>query len=265
MEKKQEKIDEEQSINRYFGLVVPYIIFLGMIRLMFYYSHFGVSIVSYLDISEVITSFFDVLMLIVSTFVIITFNRFIAHDKKKGGEMSKLKSSLLKEEDQWKIVKLYFKYLKTRLLLLLIFVSLFLICHLFLNLVTFWEVIFLASFMVVVLLYVIITIEIERKHLINGSSPGQRRYIGLIFYSLILIISVMLFSKYQINEVEFHHSTKGTTIILKSGEEIVSKKQKLFIGKTNNYVFFFDKKTKTTDIFPMSEIKMLKIKKRKIH
>ncbi len=261
MEKNKSNSDEEKSINRYFGLVVPYIIFLGMIRLIVYYNEFGVSIVSYLDISEVITSFFDILMIIVIIFVSTTFNSFLLSDKKKNEKITNHRTNILKEENEWKIAKLYFLYLKFPILILLGFIIVTLLSHLFFHWFNYWELIFFPSILIVLILYIIIGLEIERKHQIYESSPGEKRYIGLIFYSFILVLTVSLYSKYQARQVAIHHSTKGTTILLNNGEKIVSNKQRFFIGKTTNYIFFFDTKTNTTEVFPISEIKMLKIKK----
>ena len=56
---------KESALIRYLPFLGSFIIFLGMTRLIFYYSDFGIKIVSFLEFSEIVTSFFDILIIVV--------------------------------------------------------------------------------------------------------------------------------------------------------------------------------------------------------
>ena len=46
-----------------------YIVFLGVVRLITYYESFGIQILGFLEISEVITSFLDIILAVIASFV----------------------------------------------------------------------------------------------------------------------------------------------------------------------------------------------------
>lgn len=76
-------MDENKDIS--FGKLLPYlgsfIIFLGITRLIFYYECFGVHITSYLEFSEIITSFLDIIVIVVTLFIFHALKDFLIKSK----------------------------------------------------------------------------------------------------------------------------------------------------------------------------------------
>lgn len=55
---------EELKLSTLFPYFLPFIVSLGVFRLMVFYRHFGIRIISFLDFSEVIISFMDILIIL---------------------------------------------------------------------------------------------------------------------------------------------------------------------------------------------------------
>lgn len=70
-----------------FNKLLPYLgsfmIFLGMVRLLLYYGSFGVRITNYLDLSEIITSFFGILAFASILMMILIIQYLKSQNKKK--------------------------------------------------------------------------------------------------------------------------------------------------------------------------------------
>ncbi len=62
--------------------------------------------------------------------------------------------------------------------------------------------------------------------------------------------------------VKYGHPFSGTVIYLTDGSRYVSDNNDYFIGKTNEYVFFYHENQKTTSILPASKVQSIFFKKK---
>src|SRR5688572_22936951 len=92
---------------QYLPYVGSFIIFLGVTRLIFYYSSFGINIVSFLEFSEIITSFLDIIV-IASIFIIFSFIQYFLMVSRKDEERKgKKRERILNETSFFKRLWLY--------------------------------------------------------------------------------------------------------------------------------------------------------------
>src|SRR5687767_506597 len=94
-----------------FSIYLPYagsfIIFLGIIRLMAYYSAFGVPIISYLEFSEILTSFLDILTEIGLLLLLGVMQGFTTANKKDAAQRTEHESQLMEEPNFFQRLRHY--------------------------------------------------------------------------------------------------------------------------------------------------------------
>lgn len=250
-------------ITQYLGYVGPLIIFLGMARLMSFYGAFGISIISYLEFSEIITSFFDILFFVVLIFACTSINNFLTRNKNDIEEADKRRQELLTEADPWKLLRLYFNYLGILIISGLVVTIGCCVSHFLFNGITSLTLLIAITIFIFFIIFTIVSIEIDRKHIHFQSSISRRWYIFLTLYCLTLIMGVTYYSSYQANLIKNDKSTFGVSIILDNNQKIISDSTNYYIGKTQNYLFIYHEALKTTDVFPMSRVKQMTMPNRR--
>lgn len=237
--------------------LLPYstaaLIFLGTSKLLFYYSQFGVNIITFLDFGEIITSFLDVLI----SFVFVlsySWMQFIDRNKKTEKETENLT-----QEDEKGKVKINSKTLSS-----IVFVVLFLLqIAILIYTIHDWFTRNWRSFIIFstvagfTLLFLYLLRSIAKKF----ESPLYKQLFRL---SAALLISEMLiiclaFSDYS--DVMFNHKYLGTRILFdtklsdsSNSNLFTSDSSKFYIGNTSRYIFIHDKKFNFTEIIPMSKV-----------
>jgi hypothetical protein len=249
--------EKELRISQYFSYVGPFIIFLGMTRLMAFYSSFGVSIISYLDFSEVITSFFDILFIVITFLAYGSIQNFLIRNKNLEDEADKKRQEILNEGDLWKLCQLYFKFFKPLLIYILIVITCFIIALLVFNWITTWTLLITLIIFIFLVIFLIIGVEIERKHVHFKSTINRQRFIFLTLYFLVFTLGVTFYSSYQARLIKNDKSTYGIAVLLDNEQKFVSDSSDYFIGKTQNYLFIYHEKQSTTDIIPMTRVKQI--------
>ena len=257
MENKESTENNEIKVNQYFTYVGPFIIFLGMARLITFYTAFGISITSYLEFSEIITSFFDIIFIVFLFYGYTLIQNFLMSNKEELEKANSKRQEILKEEKYFKIWWLYIKYLRVLLAFGLIAIVGCIISHYWFNSVTTWTIFLVSSAFGLLLFFIVVGVEIERKHLHLNSTLPRRRFIYLVLYSLALTFCVAYYSSYQARSIKNDKTTLGVTIILDNDKTIVSDSTNYYIGKTQNYLFVYHEKEKTTDVYPMARIKQM--------
>jgi hypothetical protein len=253
----------QNKISQYIAYGSPFIIFLGMVRLIIFYNSFGISITDYLDFSEIITSFFDIIVLVVVFFGIALIQSFLIRDKEKLERANAKRQEILKEENYFKLWWLYVKYLKGLIAITFLVIVGCVIGHFWFSSVTIWAL-FLTSSALVFLIFVIVTsVEIERKDLQFNATIAGRRFIYFVLYGLAITFCVSSYSFYQANSIMKDKTNIGVTIILSNDKAIVSDSSNYYIGKTKNYLFIYHEKEKTTDVYPIARIKQMTMPNKK--
>lgn len=245
------------SISQYLTYVGPFLIFLGMTRLITFYNSFGVSITSYLDFSEVLTSFFDILVIVVIFFAYTSIQNFLASKKEDADIASKKRQAIVEEENFFKICLHYLKYFSSLIIYGLVVIVVCVVARFCFNWITTFTVFLWTGIFVFLLIFLIVQVEIERKHIQFQSSLNKRRYIFFVLYFFVFTYCVILYASYQAGQIRKDKSTFGVRIILDNDQIIVSDSTNYFIGKTQNYVFIHHEKESNTDIIPMTRVKQI--------
>ena len=88
---------------------------------------------------------------------------------------------------------------------------------------------------------------------------ANKKLIGAAFTLLILIVISSFQGKFEADQVKKEHFYSQTSIKNKTGN-VVSNDTTYFIGKTNDYVFFYNEVEKFIQVYPMNEIESINYK-----
>jgi len=108
-----------------------------------------------------------------------------------------------------------------------------------------------------VFLIVFIGTEIDRKHYQFDTSTLTRRFYQILYATLLAIIAMIVFTKMQVDGIRKEKNTYGVKVLMDNEQLVVSDSTNYYIGKTQNYLFIYHEKSKTTDIIPMSRVKQI--------
>ena len=231
------------KLKRLFPLLNLLVIGLGLAKIVYYYKQFEINIIQYLELTESIILFFDdILKLFIFWFLpFIILNIFIGH--KIGNENAIVYEKISGTESFWKRLLLF---LKANLL----FIISLIISTLLGKLYTFLLIIVLA-------LYILT----ELKHTIRKyyNITLDSTYHNLIIMSIILTVNVYDRVITEVEQVRNHKYNK-TTVYFKDKTSVKDEKQIIFLGKTHNFIFFYDTVNKESRIHPVSEIDKIVLK-----
>jgi hypothetical protein len=84
-------------------------------------------------------------------------------------------------------------------------------------------------------------------------------YAHTLLESIVVVIyGATMYGLLEANNVLNYNSTKNTYIIVKS-DTIKSNSNYYYIGKTNNYLFFYNSKKQSTDVYPEKDINKISL------
>ena len=259
------KVISYSEIIPYMGAVI---VFLGVTRLFFYYQSFGINIVSYLEFSEIITSFLHVMVIVVIFFMFSTIQSILQTGKSEHERKKQLKQDILNEERFFVRLWLYLKYHDYILFSFFAYLLIHITVWIILKKIYFQDFILLiAVYFGGFLLYVIAS-EVEVKHNQLKSSETAKRFSELLLTATFFVVLTIWVTYQEVHSVKRDKITYGTSLILKDESIYKSDSCNYFIGKTQNYVFFYDEDSKSTEVIPVSELKRMIInsnRKSEIH
>lgn len=242
------------SLLPFFG---SFIIFLGMIRLIFYYQSFGVNIVNYLDISEIITSFFDILIIVVLQISFSIVQQFLSNSKSENDIRKQKAKEIFEESKFFRRLLKYFSYFNLILINGAALLIVILIWSFFDDSITWSSYIILTVATVTIFLFAIVRFEIEVKHQQFNSNDKSRQFMAMLFNGLLFVLIVISISYSQVISVKNDKKYNGVQIHLDDDTILNSDGSHYFIGKTHNYLFFYHHDEQRTDIYPMNRVKMI--------
>jgi len=249
------------KVSEYLAYGGGFIIFLGMVHNIVYYSAFDIRILNYLDFSEIITSFFGIIFVLMSSIAFAIIEHYLLFNEEDIDITDKIEDKIVKEKNIWRILLLYWNHLKAYLFLLAVIIALHLFGKTFFT-NYFIEILFLVELsFILILVLLIIKIELERKHIHFRANLNNRLFMTTLLYCFGLTIFVVLFSRHEVRVVKNAKSSFGVIITLDNDKQIISDSTNYFIGKSQNYVFLFHEKFNTTDVFPVVRIKQLSFPK----
>jgi len=245
MEEKQEENKSSFSLKNlavYSSIFGALLIFIGVFKLQLYFNHFGVAIVDYLQFSEIITSFLDDLAFIVSFFIcLLLYSTIVARliiffiKRFKGREINE--DALIKktytDHAKWRSIILSF------LLAISSFLCLFYFQH--------WIFICIAS------IFLLQTFWASILKFTDLNKYSERTLFYLMNF-IVLAIMIWLLAELEIFRTESH---KIDATVYTDSDTCKTTKDVLYLGKTENYIFFYCKKDKHTTVIPSSRIKKM--------
>ena len=245
---------EELDFTKYIPFVSAGLMLLGVTKLTFYYGHFGVNILSFLEFDEILTSF---LRDIVSVYFMLGFFIFYTISSSSNPE-SITEKFFTKEKRQY--------FIRTTAVLILF-------CFFMTTAVRYIiksfqsnksDMSVLAGGVMVAILYILVFRYVYTRH-----TSKLMRQLSITF-GIILIcgVFVSLESHFESTAVEKGKANFGTRIIFNnetflndSSHVFVSDSSTYYIGKTKNYIFIYNEREYFTSVYPMSNVISIDLKR----
>jgi hypothetical protein len=238
------------DLTKFIPFATAGFIFLGVSRLIFYYGLFDISILSFLEFGEIITSFLDFIVInslsVILLWVLIVEFEIITLKRTDG-------------------INLGYKSLTKKFYLSIVFLLIILIGLVVLiafdDKKVFWLILTLTSISLLIGLFFY---RIYKKY-----SSGLIKGLCLITTALITGETVTFFvSVGKFRAVMNKQLYIGTRIIFDkdaitddSSHIFISDSTNFYIGKTNNYIFIHHKSKSLTSVYPLSSVKQIDIKR----
>jgi hypothetical protein len=241
-----EKSDSRKNVELVLLLAAPALILLGIIYQTIYYSYFNIEITRYMEVSEIILSFANELLVILimffATFVFIAF-------------LSQQPPNTANKVSEFKYIGRDLKLLiKSHLREFILFVAMLLFL-IFAQLLP-PGLILLGLIGAAVCIIVVARIHLQKP--VFGYFKRKEFGIGkFIFdYAIILVAVVVLFAYAESMSVMNKDRYINSVIYFKS-DTIRSNHFRFYIGQTNKYIFVYDLKKNVTSVYPMSDVTKL--------
>lgn len=224
-----------------------FLIFCGVLKLIFFYSHFNISIINYLNIQEVILSFLQDINIIIVFALVMSVATF--------GTMNIIsKKTNLPSETVYTGLK-YFVY-ERRFLYADFFLLVLLVVFLLLD-ISVIEYGYIIICLVVFSTFQLLTYLVMKREA-SGKIEIPNFYHGAIPL-VVLIFSLYMFARLDIQTVE--SNLKETTLILENDTLEMNRSTKnLYIGKTNGFVFVRIDSSNSTVVVPIEMVKQYRFK-----
>lgn len=215
--------------------IIGFLIFNGFLKLYIYYNNWNVNIIDFLDFSEIILSFLNDLNIIIFCLIFFIFHQLIGAKLLEGKiDIESIKNSIDNNKK---------KFLLFCLFIFSCFISLFL----------YYNKIFLL-YMAIASLFQFLIYFLE--HLISDDENTP-----LILATTLTFISFTIcLSNYEIKNTN-SNSKLATTRIKINDEQIVTSENLILIGKTQKFIYLYNKNRKLTRIIPTDRILNIEIEK----
>jgi hypothetical protein len=256
----KEEPSEKFELGKYTVIVAPVLVFFGVCRLVLYYIRFNINIINFLDFSEILTSFFDVLIFVLVTLSSYSLMLYLAQDhanyvakkpkKIFGKESTKLRMALHPKSWNW-LGTFYFLLGFGLLYFSILVVSLF-----------------TGDYPAIIGLY-LAAAYFPILYYIDLKASGKKinKLNQFYFLSTYLIMVTMLFltviTYVDVHEVKKDARFYGVTIRLSNNDSIISDSTNYYIGNTRNFVFVYNAKKDATSVFKIEDVQSLEFPKRR--
>jgi hypothetical protein len=235
---KKEIKERKSLIQRTYPYVIPSLIFLGIARLSFYYARFNVNILLYLDFSEILTSFFDfIIVLAVSSSIFVTIVSI---------------STALEGKKKNEFLEILFFLISFGLGIAL----LYLIQH---EIATDYILIifgFSVAWMLIVVLY---------TTRVGDARTNEMGYkIFLFFFTLTsFIMAIWMATWLDTRSIKVYKRYLGVKIVYNdTTKSLISDSTTYYIGNTSNYLFVYNQRDDVTTVQKMDNVKTIEFPRR---
>lgn len=252
-------MNEEKDIRplQFLPYIGSLLILFGIFRLIVYYQGFGINIINFLDFSEILTSFLDI---IVFSIIFIVAALIQVQLYPVGQQLSEFNSrniwdKILKTEDFLKRFVLYIKYAWPQMtaLILVFFVQyIYGLFSLAQNDLKITALVIIGS-----IFYIFIKLEYSYKKQKFEQSKNRIFFNFAVLHFAIVIIMLLFYSIWEIKHVKRDLAYKNVKIEFTDGQKILSNDTIYYIGNTKNFAFIFNAKQNTTQVRAVSDIKSI--------
>lgn len=250
---------------KYSGLITGLLIFLGFFKLWIYFSFFKINIINYLELTEIIVLFLnDVIIL---AFLIITSICFVIYVYLWRGltfnrEKYEKRIELFKSKNTfYKRLKYYILKKESFFVLMFIF-ALFILIN---NIISGADIINITvnivntTFIFLLLINRILDNELKLIYFVKHDMPFISHFFTYLNYFLMALTAISFSALLSVNKVKNDYKYYGTEITIKDNI-YKSDSTEYYIGKTRNYIFFYNDTSKVVNIFPMEEVSKISLK-----
>lgn len=227
---------------RYSSLYGTLLIFCGVLKLILYYNYFDIQIVDFLTFSEILTSFFDdinVLLIISGTMIFVSIVTI---------DLITSKYPIKFEE----ILKFAYRHRRNYLIF-------FITMSAIVSSLVLFDVCSLSYY--VIYLLVFFCVQIFSFLSMTKNENGEIEYSDsslLISLGIVIVFSIFLLAHHDYLETKSSLS-KILVVTTSDRYELSLKNKNHLIGKTDNYIFFESDSGQSIEIIPMTEIKQIKL------
>jgi hypothetical protein len=241
---------EKNQLNKILKYFPGFIIFLGIVKLIFFYKSFNIQIVDYLNLSEVLISFIDKAIL----YIIIAFVPILLVLTFWGEVIAKSNTITFEEKLSKNFSQRVFSDIKENIfpfILTLIGIIFFIVKGK-------WSIeigaIYFSYFGCYIVIFITREIRIAYKKQYNYSIPPTY----LNFFFLIYLFTILLLQNtiQEIKEIKEKHKYLGTMIFLEK-ETITCDSNNTYVGQTNDYLFLYSISEKRSTVIPKKGIQKI--------
>jgi hypothetical protein len=244
--------------------IASFLAFTGCLKLSLYYWYWGINVMSFLDFSEIILSFVNDLNILLFFTIILLLQMSIGIGALYFADSSSNKNTVVPIEDALiegssvekvadkpgeSFSKEFDEILKNKMgtLILIIFAM---------SLISF---IFFFFFPNLVLLYLFLIIFLQLVMvLVYKLFDSHAKLAGQIICAVILSTFAICIGWHEIGKTLNHPKSVALQV---SGKYVGSDSNTYFLGKTNNYYFFFDRSKDVAIIYPVNTVEKVFQKK----
>ena len=167
---------------------------------------------------------------------------------------SEIKSKLFDEGNFWERVKLYLIMFAGSFIGGLCGILLLQFIYSFWQTTSYWTYISTIILFLALLVITILLFESEIKHKRLNSNKESKIFIRSIFF-FILVVGLLISITYdEVKSVKESKKYLNVVVTLNDSINLVSDSTHYYIGKTQNYLFFYDEKKQTTRVFSMNKV-----------
>ena len=240
-----------KDILQYTGLISSFLLLCGVLKFYIYYKRFNISILRFIDLSEILTLFMDNIIAYLAIIIPTTINLFLFYARAKNEIADSSISVWQITFQQWPLILFFFcisiigivvYYLKNKgvkrrdlkYLILLVLISILTL-----------PILFIFSLRILNNQF---NVEIEFI------------YVYLIFISLLLLGYALLTAYNEAHKVKNEGYYDGVKLAFENNLTIESNRQVYFIGMTKNYVFVYEKTSKVCTAYKVDNLRTIKFR-----
>lgn len=252
MEEKKPSLLSELHLE----IIGPLIIFLGVIRIEIYYGYFGINILQFMELSEALITFLNVILNVLLSYLGYNLALFLLEDKSDRETHSEIFLKIVNAGSFLKRLKHYMFYVAI-IITQVVFISIadYIWTYFSDGKMSMESISYIWWATLALILIAIAWSELSYKNHSQQWSKEKLNLVYLTFFGVLMICFVALQGHMQAKHVKEDDIYKGVIIELTDNSTIYSNENIYYIGKTNNYVFIHSELMGKTDVIPISRVK----------